>query len=145
MEEKLGSRLWAILMTGTPYAIFKFGAGWYLYADVQPLLGGVVMAWGGFDLLSNVLALISPDATAYCSLADIGRMLDRGRREPWWENLMLAVDTLVTLLIVSGMIWFGHLPLLPPTLGLAWNVAVVANVTGVGVQRVWQSVHTQTV
>lgn len=141
MEKVVGSRLWAVLMTGIPYGIFKLAAGWSVYDDVQPLLGAAVMIWGGLDLLSNLLALFSPTASAYCLMADIGRVLDRRRPGHWWENMMLAVDTLVTLLIVSAMIWYGRLPLLPPMLGKVWNVAVVANITSVGIQRVWQRAH----
>jgi len=126
-------------MTGIPYAIFKVVAGWFLYAEVQPLVGAVVMGWGALDFLSNLAALVSPHASAYCLLADIGRWLDRRRGGRRWENLMLAVDTLVTLLIVSAMIWFNSIPKLPPALLSLWNVAVVTNITGVGIQRVWLS------
>ena len=141
MQRVVGSRLWAVLMTGIPYGIFKIGTGWYLYANVQPLLGVLMMVWGGIDLLSNLVALFSPTASAYCLLGDIGRALDRRGSGRWWEDMMLAVDTLVTLVIVSAMIWFGRLPLLPPGLGIVWNVAVVANITAVGAQRVWLSAH----
>lgn len=141
MKKVVGSRLWAVLMTGIPYGIFKLGAGWYVYDDFQALLGGLMMAWGVLDVASNLVALFSPATSAYCLLGDLGRALDKRRGGRWWEDMMLSVDTLLTLVIVSAMIWFGRLPLLPPKLGLVWDVAVVANITAVGAQRVWQSAH----
>lgn len=126
-------------MTGIPYAVFKLGAGWFLQASGRPWLGWPMVVWGAFDLLANLTALAAPRLSAYCLLAELGRRLDRRRQPARWESLMLSVDTLVTLVIVSAMIWFGAIPALPSALLVTWNVAVVANITGVGIQRVWLS------
>lgn len=141
MEKRLGPRLWAVLLTGVPFGFFKFATGLYLYDHIHPVLGAVMMAWGGIDILINLVALAYPRATAYCLLADIGRALDKRQGQPWWEDVMLAIDTLVTLLILAGMIWFGGLAELSPKILRVWEVAVVANIVSAGIQRVWQTIH----
>lgn len=137
MDDKTGVKLWAVLMTGLPYAVFKLGAGWYLQSAGHRVFGWPLVVWGVFDIFDNLAALVRLHPRAYCLLAAIGHWLDRGRQPPRYQNLFLGIDTLATLLIVSAMIWFGAIPKLPAGLLLVWNVAVVANITGVGLQRVW--------
>jgi hypothetical protein len=138
VSDNLGRRVWATALTGIPFGIFKLGAGWYLseVAGVGPL-GVLLIGWGALDILLNVLSVPLPRHIAYCALANLGRIADRGRTDPRFERTLLAVDTLLAFLIVATMIWFRLLPELPLVLGRVWDVAVVCNIVGVGVERVW--------
>ncbi|MDH3671195.1 MAG: hypothetical protein OES46_08505 [Gammaproteobacteria bacterium] len=141
MDESLGRRLWAAVLTGIPFGVFKLGAGWHLYAFVNPVLGAVIMAWGIVDILLNVLSVPLPRSLSYCLLSNIGRRIDIYTGRENGEHILLAVDTLFTFVIVAGMIWFRQLPFLPVVLGRLWDLSVVCNVVGVGAERLWQALH----
>ena len=49
MKTRSRRRRWMYdaLLTGVPFGVFKVGAGWWLGAHGQTLLGGLLMAWGG--------------------------------------------------------------------------------------------------
>ncbi len=138
MEASFGRRLWAVLFTGIPFAVFKLGGGLAAAQDIAPALGVAIVVWAGIDVLLNGLALVWPRRFAFCLLANLGRLIDRrggGGHEQFW----LAVDTLLAFAIVASMIWFGRTATLPGEVIAAWELAVIASVLGVGVQRVWDS------
>lgn len=137
MEESLGRRFWSAALTGIPFGVFKVAAGWYASAFVDPVFGYIVIAWGSLDVLLNIVSLLLPNSVSYCFLSNIGRRIDVHAGRENWEQILLAVDTLLTLVIVAGMIWFRQLSLLPPFLGRLWDLAVVCNVIGVGAGRLW--------
>lgn len=144
LEQSLGRRLWAAVLTGIPFGIFKVGAGWYAYAFVNPVFGLVVIAWGTLDILLNVVFVAMPKSVSYCLLSNLGRRIDVHAERGNWEQILLAVDTLLTFAIVAGMIWFRQLPLLPGVLGRLWDLAVVCNVIGVGAERLWRALQVRT-
>ena len=145
-------RAWAVAFTGLPFAVFKGLYGFTLMemgmemgasaADGEPswlhLAGRVVLWWAVADAVLNLLALVFPQRVSYCVLSMIGRGI--GARA---ENLGLAVDTLLSFLVVSIMIGAGYIAGLPTSLGWAWNLAVIANVMAVGVERVWLALRTE--
>lgn len=133
----MGRRLWMVLFTGLPFAVFKFGAGVAAYQDIHPAIGVLVMLWGGLDALLNVAVLFAPVPVSFCALSNIGRLLDRRWPRPGHEDMALAVDTLATFLIVATMIWFGRMATLPPPFPRLWAVCVIANTVAVGLERVW--------
>jgi hypothetical protein len=140
MTESLGRRLWATTLTGIPFGIFKLGAGVWLSAEFSHALGVALIVWGGLDIALNLIAIAFPARFSYCLLSNLGRLLEkRPTSERRWEAVSLALDTLFAFLIVSAMIWLRLLPELPPLMGRAWDVAVVANIVGVGVERLWQT------
>lgn len=141
MEEALGRRLWAAALTGIPFGVFKVGTGWYVHAFINPILGSAFVAWGIVDILFNILSVALPGSVSYCLLSNIGRRIDihAGRKD--WEHILLAADTLLTFVIVAGMIWFRQLSFLPAVLGRLWDLSVVCNVVGVGAERLWQALR----
>ncbi|MHC4446042.1 MAG: hypothetical protein ACYTA5_25900 [Planctomycetota bacterium] len=141
MEESLSRRLWAAALTGIPFGVFKVGTGWYVYASINPVLGSAVVAWGIFDILLNILSVPLPKSVSYCLLSNIGRRIDVHTGRENLEHILLAVDTLLTFVIVAGMIWFRHLSLLPAVLGRLWDLSVVCNVVGVGTERLWRALR----
>lgn len=138
MTETLGRRLWATALTGIPFGIFKLATGVWLYAHVGQALGVALGVWGAADIVLNLVSLALPQRVSYCLLSNLGRLVERrtkGVRR--WEAVCLAFDTLLAFLIVATMIWLRLLPELPPLIGRVWDAAVVANVVGVGVERLW--------
>ena len=141
MKESLGRRLWAAALTGIPFGVFKVGTGWYVYASINPVLGSTLVAWGFVDILFNILSVPLPRSVSYCLLSNIGRRIDVQTGREDLEHILLALDTLLTFVIVAGMIWFRQLSLLPAVLGRLWDLSVVCNVVGVGAERLWQALR----
>jgi hypothetical protein len=133
--EPLAARLRAALLTGVPFGIFKIGGGWAAWHDLHPAVGAVFMAWGAIDVALNLAAVIHPRRVSYCLLSNAGRLLDH-RRTGATEQLLLALDTLLSFGIVSSMILAHRMAALPPVMVRVWELAVVANILGVGVGRV---------
>jgi hypothetical protein len=139
MTQSLGRRLWAALLTGIPFGVFKIGGGLAAAVDVHPVVGGAFVVWGILDVALNLAAIVWPGALSYCALSNLGRVLDRRRGPRGREQLLLACDTLAAFAIVSSMIWTGRIAALPRPMVTVWEVAVIANILAVGVERVWLS------
>lgn len=137
-------RIWDALITGVPFGIFKAGSGYYLLSTYHIYLGTVFMAWGLIDLALNLAAAVWKRPLPYCLLSATGRMYDR--RRGWrnrhrGENFALALDTLLSFLIVSSMIWFHCIPLLGFPLQRIWEAATITQITGVGLNRLRHAVQ----
>ena len=135
MQQRVSKRLWAAGLTGIPFGIFKIGAGLAATVDVHPVVGLAFIVLGSVDIVMNVAWALRPTLVAACLLAQVGRVVDR------WvggnlERLGLAADTLLSFVVVSTMLWFGRIGTLPHTLVLLWEVSVIANILGVGIERV---------
>ncbi|MFZ4578213.1 MAG: hypothetical protein ACOYOB_07410 [Myxococcota bacterium] len=126
-------------LTGIPYGLFKICGGFALAEDVHPAAGWLFIVWGVLDILWNVAAAVLPGVFSYCTLSNLGRALDRQRPIATFEPLLLAFDTLLSFGIVATMIGFGRIASLPTPMVGIWELAVIANVLGVGVERVWTS------
>ena len=126
-------RAYDALLTGVPFGVFKVAAGWTL-AEGLPALGAFVAVWGLLDIALNLLAVLAPAHFSWCVLSNLGRHLG-----PRWEDRLLALDTFIAFAIVSTMIGFRLLSGLPSVLGRVWDVAVICNVMGVGVDRLYRS------
>lgn len=137
----LGRRLWRVLLTGLPYGVFKAGAGIAAWEDVHPAAGVAMMLWGLTDVLLNLLHVAFPRRVSYCVLSNIGLVLDRGRAGGRAEAVALALDTLLSFAIVATMIWFGRLSGLPKGVLTCWELAVISNVLGVGVERLYSALR----
>ena len=97
------------------------------------LAGQLTILWACADAVLNLVALVLPERFSYCLLSMIGRKLF-GERQ---EQILLAVDTLLSFIIVSIMIGVGYITELPQNLVLGWNLAVIGNVVAVGLERIW--------
>ena len=136
MDDDMSARIrraYDALLTGIPFGVFKVAAGWTL-AEGVPALGAFVAVWGLLDIVLNVLAVFAPAHFSWCLLSNVGR-----RRGPAWEERFLAVDTFLSFAIVATMIGLHLLADLPPALSHAWDVAVIGNVLGVGLDRMYRS------
>ena len=137
-------RVWNALFTGVPYGIFKMGTGWYWWTWTDASLPGALMLlWGLIDVSLNLAAALWIRPIPFCLLGVLGTVLDRGRfrSRVRFNDLGLALDTLLSFSLVGGMLWNGCLPSLAPAFGRAWDVAVVCNVLAVGVTRVVEAVQ----
>ncbi len=140
MKEKFGRRVWTAALTGIPFGLYKMGFGWYEYHHAHPTIGIAAMIWGVIDIGLNLLSVPLPKIVAHCLLSNIGRWIDHAVRKRIWENLLLAVDTTASFLIVSVMIWFGRLPLEPELGAHIWSLAVVCNIMSVGLEQLYRAV-----
>lgn len=136
MNPSLPRRLWSMLATGIPFAVFKFGGGLAARDDVAAVLGYAIMGWGVLDLLLNLGWVLAPARLSPCVASLVGRGLDRAAVRGL-ETLGLAVDTLLAFGIVATMIWFERTAALPHPLPLVWRIAVIASVLGAGIERIW--------
>ncbi len=120
-------------LTGIPFGVFKTGAGWMLLA-FSPVLGFPVILWGLLDIVLNLLTVVAPQRFSWCLMSNLGRSVGGP-----WEERLLALDTLMAFLIVAVSIGFGLSGHLPPPLARTWELAVIGNVLGVGVARVYRA------
>ena len=138
----VGRRFWRVLLTGIPYAVFKTGAGMAAWQDVHPAVGVAFMLWGLTDLALNLLFLAAPRRFSYCLLSNVGLMWECRRGPAGAESVLLALDTLLSFTIVATMIGFGRIATLPGAVMTLWEMSVIANVLGVGVERLHTSIVT---
>lgn len=135
-------RTYDALLTGIPFGTYKLGFGVAVYAVDHTVLGFILIAWGVVDILMNLVGIFVPKRVASCLLAGFGRRLDQARSSEVWEERGLALDTLLSFSIVSTMILVPKLfSQLPAPLVKAWELAVVSNVMGVGVARVYETMQ----
>jgi len=139
MKQPLMRRVWSVALTGVPFGVFKIGGGVAAWTDLHPVIGLTFVLWGVADILLNLLSVPFPRQISHCLLSNLGRRLDRAARAGSREQLLLAVDTLAAFAVVSSMLWFGRIATLPAALVAAWELSVIANILGVGLERVWRS------
>jgi len=116
------------LTIGIPFCIYKFLFGLSALrtgSQGLALLGLVVVGWAGADLLMNAGRSIYDLAgrTApfeYCTIAQIGRAFRR-------PAVFLAIDTLLTFVAISLMLWSGWIGRLLPIETALWNGATTMN------------------
>lgn len=124
-------RLWDAALTGVPFGIFKVAFGVWLADHVGHAAGAVVVVWGLLDIALNLAAVAVP-RVSYCLLSNAGRWFGR-------EDLLLAIDTLLSFGIVACMVGSGLVRELPDALRRAYDLAVVLNVLAAGLERVWNA------
>jgi hypothetical protein len=108
-----------------------------LEIHVHAVIGALFVAWGALDIALNLASIAWPRQVSYCALSNLGRRIDG--RGSGYEPLLLAIDTLLAFCIVATLIASGRIGRLPGPLVSVWEVAVIANILGVGVERVWRS------
>lgn len=120
------------LTIGIPFCTFKllfgitaFHAGSRL-GDGYLLAAGLgIAAWALADLVMNagraLYDLVHRQARfEYCTIAQIGAFFGV-------PSVFLALDTLVTFLIISAMLWSGWITLLSPVEAWFWYAATTLN------------------
>lgn len=116
------------LTIGIPFCIYKFLFGLSAMRTGNQglaLLGLVVVGWAGADLLMNAgrsfYDLAGRSAPfEYCTIAQVGRAFRR-------PAVFLAIDTLLTFVAISLMLWSGWIGRLLPVETALWNGATTLN------------------
>jgi len=103
----------AAIRAGTPDDLFLVVFGW------------TVIVWATVDLVMNIgrstLDLIHhPASFEYCSIAQAGRIFNK-------PGVFLAIDTLLTFLIICAMLWSGWIATLTPYETILWYSATTLN------------------
>lgn len=129
------------LTIGIPFCIFKLLFGMTAYRTGVPvfvMLGGIVIAWACLDLLMNigrsVLDLAGRTAPfEYCSIAQIGRLVHR-------PLVFLALDTLLSFVIICLMLWSGWITHLSPGESYLWYAATTLNLISLSLVSLYNEV-----
>ncbi|MDD1702259.1 MAG: hypothetical protein LUQ31_04685 [Methanoregula sp.] len=126
------------LTIGVPFCLYKglfglaaFRTGTATSSPVLILFGWIVIAWAAIDLVMNALRtvfdLMHREAPIeYCSLAEMGRIIHRPR-------VFLAIDTLISFVIISVMLWSGLITALTVPESYLWYAATTLNLISLSV------------
>jgi hypothetical protein len=103
----------AAIRAGTPNGLFLVAFGW------------TVIAWAMVDLVMNISRstldlLHRPASFEYCSIAQAGRIFNK-------PGVFLAIDTLLTFVIICAMLWSGWIATLTPYETILWYSATTLN------------------
>lgn len=133
-----------VVTVGLPFCAFKLLTGLVLREiPLVGALGWALLALGAIDLILNGVGFVSlavrrRRAFGVCTTDLLVRAMGRGQRRP---DVGLALDVLLSFVLVAVMIGFGWLARLPAPLLGVWNVAVIFNVLGAGVGRLWSALR----
>lgn len=120
------------LTIGIPFCTFKllFGITAFRVGALLPdgfllVAGLAVAAWALADIAMNagraLFDLVHREARfEYCTIAQVGAFFGV-------PSVFLALDTLVTFLIISAMLWSGWIALLSPVEVWSWYAATTLN------------------
>lgn len=141
MQQRVGA-IAEVLTVGLPFCAFKVLTGLVLLPAWSPL-GWLLVGWGGVDVLFNAANAVSlaagrGRALAVCATQALATRRLTAASSPRGE-LGTSIDVFLSFLLVAGMIGLGGLARLSPDGLSAWNYAVVANVLGAGIGRVYSS------
>jgi hypothetical protein len=138
--------LFLSLTIGVPFCIFKllFGItlvriGSELPGPVSVLGWGVTM-WAMADLVLNlgreVYDLLGRQAPfEYCTIAQAGRFFSM-------PMVFLAVDTLITFIIICTMLWSGWIASLSKFEGYLWSAATTMNLISLSLVVLYNEIRT---
>jgi hypothetical protein len=119
------------LTIGIPFCIYKLLLGITAVrigsAGNLPLtyFGWLVIGWAGLDLVMNLSRVVfdlihKPAPFEYCSIAQLGRFFCA-------PLVFLAIDTLLSFLIICFMLWSGWIATLTPFESVLWYTATTLN------------------
>jgi hypothetical protein len=126
-----------ILTVGLPFCAFKIVTGLVALHTAFAPLGYALLALGTVDLVLNGLNLITlvvarRRLTGVC-LAEIV-LRDR-------HDLALALDVFLSFSLVAAVVGLGLIVRIPAWATPIWNFAVVLNVFGAGIGRLFSAVR----
>lgn len=130
------------LTIGIPFCIFKLLFGLTAFrTGTQGLviLGAVVILWACLDLLLNIGRSVydlagRPAPFEYCTIAQVGRLLHR-------PMVFLAIDTLLSFLIICTMLWSGWITRLSPLESYLWYGATTLNLVSLSLVSLYNEVR----
>jgi uncharacterized membrane protein len=138
--------LFLSLTIGIPFCIFKLLFGTALIrigsdpAGAVRIFGWAVVGWALADLMMNVgrqvFDLIDrPAPFEYCTIAQVGRLFSM-------PMVFLAVDTLVTFIIICTMLWSGWIATLTRTESYLWYAATTLNLISLSLVVLYHEIRT---
>jgi len=130
------------LTIGIPFCIFKLLFGVTAFRTGTPgfvILGAVVVVWACLDLLMNTCRSAfdlagRPAPFEYCTIAQIGRLVHR-------PLAFLAVDTLLSFLIICSMLWSGWITHLSIPESFLWYGATTLNLISLSLVSIYNEIR----
>jgi hypothetical protein len=130
------------LTVGVPFCIFKilFGIltiriGLLQEIDIQVLAGFFIIIWAAIDLLMNMTRALF-DLTGqnyipeFCTLAELGSVFHA-------SAVFLAIDTLITFIIICSVLWSGWIVFLTKGESYLWYFATTLNLISLSLVTLW--------
>ena len=133
-----------IVIVGLPFSAFKLLTGvTAVHGSSIPVLGLLLIGLGALDLVLNVANLLSllvwrRRVTDVCVLDFVARRIDR--RAPSGD-LGIALDVFLSFGLVALVVGLGMIARMPSWALPIWNIAVVLNVLGAGVGRLFSALR----
>jgi hypothetical protein len=132
------------LTIGIPFCVFKllFGITAIRMGDQNnfflTLLGWLVVFWATTDFIMNIgrstLDLLHrPAYFEYCTIAQIGHIFHK-------PVVFLAIDTLLTFLIICAMLWSGWITKLTPFELILWYSATTLNLISLSLVSIYNEI-----
>ena len=126
-----------IVTVGLPFCAFKLVTGTIALPTALAPLGYALLALGTIDLLLNLSNLVTLVAahrrlTGACLVEIVLR--DR-------HDLALALDVFLSFSLVAAVVGFGLIASIPAWAMPIWSCAVVLNVLGAGIGRLFSAVR----
>ena len=130
------------LTIGIPFCIFKLLFGVTAFRTGTPgfvMLGAVVVVWACLDLLMNTCRSAfdlagRPAPFEYCTIAQVGRLVHR-------PLAFLAVDTLLSFLIICSMLWSGWITHLSIPESFLWYGATTLNLISLSLVSIYNEIR----
>jgi hypothetical protein len=140
--------LFLSLTIGLPFCIFKLLFGITLIrigSDISvpvSICGGVVTIWALADLIMNLGRelfdiLNRPAPFEYCTIAQIGRFFHM-------PMVFLAIDTLLTFIIICTMLWSGWIATLTTFESFLWYAATTMNLISLSLVVLYNEIRSIT-
>ncbi|HOT03796.1 MAG TPA: hypothetical protein PK069_06430 [Methanolinea sp.] len=138
--------LFLSLTIGIPFCIFKLLFGMiaiqvvnFPHHGVLAVFGWVVVIWAGADLAMNAgraaLDLAGrPAPFEYCTIAQVGAYVHM-------PLVFLALDTMLSFVIICIMLWSGWITLLSPIESYLWYAATTLNLISLSVVMLYNEVR----
>ncbi|NVB79137.1 MAG: hypothetical protein HOV81_12120 [Kofleriaceae bacterium] len=128
-----------ILTVGIPFCAFKLLTGHIALGSPFAPLGYALLALGSIDLVLNLVNLVALLAmrrriSAVC-------LTEAALRRRGSDDIGLALDVFLSFGLVALVVGCGLLLRLPAWALPIWNIAVVLNVLGAGVGRLFDAVR----
>jgi hypothetical protein len=131
LQQFFNRPLFLSLTIGVPFCIFKILFGISAVrtgsdSSVFLSIGGwLIVSWALVDLAMNIgreiYDLLNREAPfEYCTIAQIGHAIQM-------PHIFLALDTLLTFVIISTMLWSGWIVRLGSAEKTLWNIATTLN------------------
>jgi hypothetical protein len=139
--------LFLSLTIGVPFCIFKLLFGITLIrvgSDMSvpiSVCGWAVAVWALADLVMNLGREIydlmdRPAPFEYCTIAQVGRLFHK-------PMVFLALDTLLTFIIICTMLWSGWIATLTTPESYLWYAATTMNLISLSLVVLYNEIRTQ--